>query len=55
MKVLFGDLYTYTYTYYTTINQIIAHNIIVSFCLFSLLTFGRIFGKKLEHDTDGLK
>ena len=33
----------------------IAHNIIVSFCIFSLLKYDRIFGKNLEHDTYGVK
>ena len=32
----------------------IAHNIIVSFCIFNLLNYDRIFGKNLEHDTYGL-
>ena len=32
-----------------------AHNIIVSFCIFILLKYGRIFGKNLEHDTYGVK
>ena len=29
----------------------IAPDIIVSFCIFSLLKYDRIFCKKLEHDT----
>ena len=33
----------------------IAHNIIVSFCIFSLLKYDMIFGKNLEHDTYGVK
>ena len=34
----------------------IAHDIIVSFCIFSLLKkYDRIFGKKLEHDNYGVK
>ena len=33
----------------------IAHNIIANFCIFSLLKYGRIFGKTLEHDTCGVK
>ena len=30
-----------------------AHDIIVSLCIFSLLKYNRIFGKNLEHDTFG--
>ena len=33
----------------------ISHNIIVSFCIFSLLKYDKIFGKNLEHDTYGVK
>ena len=33
----------------------IAREIIVSFSIFSLLKYGRIFGKNLEHDTYGVK
>ena len=33
----------------------IAHDIIVSFCIFNLLKFDRIFGKNLERDTYGVK
>ena len=33
----------------------IAQNIIVSFFIFSLLQYDRIFGKNLEHDTYGVK
>ena len=33
----------------------IARNIIVSFCIFSLLKYDRIFGKNLEDDTYGVK
>ena len=33
----------------------IAHNIIVSFCIFSWPKYDRIFGKNLEHDTYGVK
>ena len=33
----------------------IPHNIIISFCIFSLLKYDRIFGKNLEHDTYGVK
>ena len=33
----------------------IARNIIVSFCILSLLKYDRIFGKNLEHDTYGVK
>ena len=29
----------------------IAHDIIVSICIFNLLKYDRIFGKNLEHDT----
>ena len=32
-----------------------AHNIIVTFCIFSLLKYDMIFGKNLEHDTYGVK
>ena len=32
----------------------IVHNI-VRFCIFSLLKYGKIFGKNLEHDTYGVK
>ena len=32
----------------------IAHDIIVSFCTFSLLKYDRIFGKNLEHDAYGV-
>ena len=31
------------------------HDIIVSFYIFSLLKYDRIFGKSLEHDTYGVK
>ena len=34
-------------------NQMIAHDIIFSFCILSLLKYERIFGKNLEHDTMG--
>ena len=33
----------------------IANDIIVSFCILSLLKYGRSFGKNLEHDTYGVK
>ena len=33
----------------------IAREIIVSFCIFRLLKYERIFGKNLERDTDGGK
>ena len=33
----------------------IAHNIIVSLCIFSLLMYDRILGKNLEHDKYGVK
>ena len=33
----------------------IAHNSIVSFRIFSLLKYDRIFSKNLEHDTYGVK
>ena len=33
----------------------IAHNFIVSFCIFTLLKYDRIFGKNLEHGTYGVK
>ena len=33
----------------------IAHNIIVSFGIFILLKYDRIFGKNLEHDTYEIK
>ena len=33
----------------------LAHDIIVSFSIFSLLKYDRIFGKNLEHDTYGVK
>ena len=33
----------------------IAHSIIVSFCIFCLLKYDRIFGKNLEDDTYGVK
>ena len=33
----------------------IAREIIVSFFIFSLLKYDRIFGKNLEHDTYGVK
>ena len=33
----------------------IARETIVSFCIFSLLKYDRIFGKNLEHDTYGVK
>ena len=33
----------------------IPHNIIISFCIFSLLKYDRIFSKNLEHDTYGVK
>ena len=33
----------------------IAHNITVSFCIFSLVKHDKIFGKNLEHDTYGVK
>ena len=33
----------------------IAHNIVVSFCIFSLLKYDRIYVKNLEHDTYGVK
>ena len=33
----------------------IAHNIIVSFCTFSLLKYDRIFDNNMEHDIYGLK
>ena len=32
----------------------IAHSIIVSFCIFIILKYDSIFGKKLEHDTYGV-
>ena len=38
-----------------TPNEIIAHDIIVSICIFSLLTYDRIFDENLEHDTYGVK
>ena len=44
--------------YYSKPNEMIAHNIIVSFCifsLFSLLKYGKIFGKNLRHDNYGVK
>ena len=34
---------------------VIIHDNIVSFCIFSLLKYDRIFGKNLEHDTYGVK
>ena len=37
------------------INWIIAHNIIVSIYIFSLLKYDSMFGKNLEHDTYGVK
>ena len=33
----------------------IAHDIIVTFYIFSLLNYDSIFSKKLEHDTYGVK
>ena len=33
----------------------IAHDIIISFYIFSLLKYDRIFGKNLEYDTYGVK
>ena len=33
----------------------VAHDIIVTFCIFSLLNYNSIFGKKLEHDTYEVK
>ena len=33
----------------------IAHGIIVSFCILSSLEYDRIFGKNLEHYTYGVK
>ena len=33
----------------------IADGIIVSFCIFSLLKYDRIFDKNLEHNTCGVK
>ena len=33
----------------------IANDIIVSFCILSLLKYDRIFGKNLEHDTYRVK
>ena len=33
----------------------IARDIIVGFCIFSLLKYNRVFGKNLEHDTYGVK
>ena len=32
----------------------IVHSIIVSFCIFIILKYDSIFGKKLEHDTYGV-
>ena len=43
------------YEYYTVTDKVIAHDIIVSFYIFSLLKYGRIFGKSFEHDTCGVK
>ena len=33
----------------------IAHDIIVSFCIFSKLKYAKTFGQNLGHDADGLK
>ena len=33
----------------------IAHDVIVSFCFFSLVKYDIIFGKKLEHDAYKVK
>ena len=33
----------------------IAHDVIISFSIFVLLTYGRIFGKTLKHDNHGLQ
>ena len=33
----------------------IAHNIIVSFCIYSLLNYDRILDKNFEYDTYGVK
>ena len=41
--------------YYTAADQMIARDIIVSFSIFSWLKYARIFGRKLGHDTYGLK
>ena len=41
--------------YDTTPNYMIANNNIVSFCIFSLLKYDRIFGKNLEHDNYEVK
>ena len=41
--------------YYMTTDEMIACNIIVSFHIFRLLKYDRIFGKNLVHDTYGLK
>ena len=41
--------------YYTPTNQMIAHNIIISFCILSSLKYDRFFGQNLEHDIYGVK
>ena len=41
--------------YYTVTDEMIAREIIVSFCIFSLLRSDRILVENLKHDTYGIK
>ena len=54
---LFGasthTLKIWTCEHYTPTKQMIVHDIIVSFCILSLLKYDTIFGKKLEHNAMG--
>ena len=58
MKIFLGHLYKlniWRCGYNAVTNQMIAHDIIGSFGILSLLNYDRIFVKNLEHNTYGVK